>query len=235
LHRRAEGNVWNVVIRIDTDRVRELADEGAQLLEVLPENAFRREHLPGAVNIPLPGLTEDAVAAAGLDPRRATVVYCYDHECDLSARGAALLEAFGFADVYDYVASKVAWLGEGLPVEGTVSPASRAGAIAREVETCSIDESVGALLGRFGPDGLCVVVDRAGTVLGVVRSEVKELDDQATVRTVMQPAPPSVRPSITARELATNMDHDGRSYVLVTSSHGRLFGIVAASDLRGHH
>ena len=65
-------------------------------------------------------------AASSLDPTRSTIVYCYDHECDLSARGARLLEQLGFRDVYDYAGSKTAWLGEGLPVEGEVAPEDRA-------------------------------------------------------------------------------------------------------------
>src|SRR5688572_9755875 len=43
----------------------------------------------------MPELTEER-ARAELDPQRPVVVYCYDTQCDLSARGAALLEAFGF-------------------------------------------------------------------------------------------------------------------------------------------
>src|SRR5690348_11372557 len=96
---------------VNTQEVRQLVADGAQLLEVLPASAYTREHLPGALNIPLPQITTAALDAAGLDARRATVVYCYDHECDLSSRAAALLEAFGFAEVYDYAASKTAWLG----------------------------------------------------------------------------------------------------------------------------
>jgi rhodanese-related sulfurtransferase len=220
---------------VDTQEVQELIEAGAQLLEVLPEEAFRREHLSGAVNIPLPDLTEDAVSASELEPRVATIVYCYDHECDLSSRGAALLDAFGFSEVYDYPGSKTAWLGEGLPVEGTVGASSRAGAVARPVVTCTLDDSVGSLAGRFGIDGLVVVVDHDDVVLGVVRADAEDLGSGTTVRAVMQPGPPSVRPSITAADLAKSMKRDGRSYVLVTTSHGQLIGIVTAADLHGHH
>src|SRR5215207_722988 len=119
----------------ETSGVRALLADGAQAVEVLPPSAWRREHLPGAVNIPLPQLRADAVS--GLDPAKPTVVYCYDHECDLSARGARVLELLGFSEVYDYVASKTAWLGEGLPVEGDVAAADRAGARAVRPPTCA--------------------------------------------------------------------------------------------------
>jgi rhodanese-related sulfurtransferase/CBS domain-containing protein len=221
--------------RADTQTVCELIAAGAQLLEVLPESAFRREHLPGAHNIPLGDLTQGALDASGLDPHRTTVVYCYDHECDLSSRGAALLEALGFSDVYDYPASKTAWLGEGLPVEGTVPAASRAGAIARPLPTCTLDETVRDVKHRFGPDHVCAVVDGEGIVLGIARSDVALLADDTPVRAVMQPGPPSVRPSVTASKLAESMERDGRSYVLVNTSLGRLIGIITPSDLHGHH
>ena len=53
-----------------------LLDADAQLVEVLPEDEYREEHLPGAINIPLKQL--DAETTADLDKRRAIVVYCWD-------------------------------------------------------------------------------------------------------------------------------------------------------------
>jgi rhodanese-related sulfurtransferase len=225
-----------MVQRAETDDVRRLVEAGAQLLEVLPESAFRAEHLPGARNIPLPQMTLEALERAGTAPERPTVVYCYDHECDLSARGAALVEALGFTDVYDYVGSKTAWLGEGLPVEGDVPAATRAGALARKVPTCGLDEQVGDLGDRLpGDDGMCVVVGEGDVVLGLVREEAVGLPASTAVAAVLLSGPPSVRPSITAEELARSMDDDGRWYVLVTTSHGRLLGLVTAADLHGQH
>jgi rhodanese-related sulfurtransferase len=63
--------------RIDHERLRTLLEEGAQLVEVLPEEEYREEHLPGAVNIPLKTL--DAKTTAGLDKGRVVVVYCWDY------------------------------------------------------------------------------------------------------------------------------------------------------------
>lgn len=57
-------------------QLRQLLDEGAQLVEVLPEDEYAEEHLPGAINLPLKLL--DADATAGLDKRKAVVVYCWD-------------------------------------------------------------------------------------------------------------------------------------------------------------
>ena len=220
--------------RASTADVRRLSETGAQLVEVLPPSAYQQEHLPGAVNVPMTELGADAVS--GLDPTRPTVVYCYDHECDLSARGARRLETLGFSDVYDYVASKVAWMAQGLPVEGSIPWSSRAGALAREVATCRVTDRVADLDGVFeGDDRHCVVVDDDNVVLGIVRREVQRLPADTPVRDVMQPAPPTVRPSITASELAQSMDKDHRTYVLVSLLDGTLLGIVRREDLYGQH
>ncbi|MFL5894213.1 MAG: rhodanese-like domain-containing protein [Thermoleophilaceae bacterium] len=61
---------------IDIDRVQELLAAGAQLVEVLPEEEYREERLPGAVNIPLKQL--DASTTAALDRTRPVIVYCWD-------------------------------------------------------------------------------------------------------------------------------------------------------------
>lgn len=59
------------------DRVQELvANEGGQLVEVLPGEEFEWAHLAGAVNLPLKEL--DAEAASVLDPQRPVIVYCND-------------------------------------------------------------------------------------------------------------------------------------------------------------
>jgi rhodanese-related sulfurtransferase len=62
--------------RIENARVRELLAAGAQVVEVLPEEEYREEHLPGAVNVPLKKL--DAETTVDLDKRKAVVVYCWD-------------------------------------------------------------------------------------------------------------------------------------------------------------
>jgi len=66
-----------VPVEIDADGVRRLmSEEGALLLEVLPEDEYREEHLPGAMNIPLKALNAKAVAS--IDRLRPIIVYCND-------------------------------------------------------------------------------------------------------------------------------------------------------------
>ena len=62
---------------IDRDELqRLLADEQAQIVEVLPPDEYDDEHLPGAINIPLKTL--DRETTSQLDRDRPVIVYCYD-------------------------------------------------------------------------------------------------------------------------------------------------------------
>ena len=56
--------------------VKQLLEQGAQLVDVLGADEFEQDHLPGALNIPLKQL--DATTAARLDHNRAVLVYCND-------------------------------------------------------------------------------------------------------------------------------------------------------------
>ena len=64
---------------IDRNEVqRLLRREHAQLVEVLPADAYADEHLPEAINIPLKEL--DQHSTASLDRQRPVIVYCYDSQ-----------------------------------------------------------------------------------------------------------------------------------------------------------
>jgi rhodanese-related sulfurtransferase len=56
--------------------VKQLLDRGAQLVDVLGADEFERDHLPGAINIPLKRL--DGGTVADLDRTRPVLVYCND-------------------------------------------------------------------------------------------------------------------------------------------------------------
>lgn len=68
---------------IDTAGLRRLLDGdrhvGVQLVEVLPTKEYETEHLPGAIHLPLTGLTRRA-AHDTLDRARPVVVYCFDFQ-----------------------------------------------------------------------------------------------------------------------------------------------------------
>jgi rhodanese-related sulfurtransferase len=62
--------------QIDRDGVRHLVDQVAQLVEVLPASEYAEDHLPGAINLPLRRLEQQATQV--LDRQRPVVVYCWD-------------------------------------------------------------------------------------------------------------------------------------------------------------
>jgi rhodanese-related sulfurtransferase len=66
-------------VSIDRDEVRRLiAEEKAQLVEVLPATDYEQEHITGAINIPLKELDERAPRE--LESERPVIVYCNDYQ-----------------------------------------------------------------------------------------------------------------------------------------------------------
>jgi len=63
-------------MQIQREEVRRMVAGVAQLVEVLPAEEYEAEHLPGAVNIPLPQLDRQSIAALRHD--QPVIVYCYD-------------------------------------------------------------------------------------------------------------------------------------------------------------
>ena len=62
---------------IGRERVRQLLDGGAQVVEVLERRQYRLAHLPGAVHLPAWELTRER--ADELDRDQPVVVYCFDN------------------------------------------------------------------------------------------------------------------------------------------------------------
>ena len=61
------------------DGVRRLVqEEGAQLVDVLPREEYKEEHLPGAINIPLKELDREMIARHNRDAP--VIVYCHDYQ-----------------------------------------------------------------------------------------------------------------------------------------------------------
>jgi rhodanese-related sulfurtransferase len=65
-----------MVRNVDRHEVQRLAGEGAQLVEVLPQEEYEEEHIPGAISLPLRRL--EAEASRILDRNRPIVAYCWD-------------------------------------------------------------------------------------------------------------------------------------------------------------
>lgn len=61
---------------VSKEQVRSLIDEGATIIEVLPQEEYSQQHITGAVNIPLKELTPERVQS--FDRSKPIVAYCHD-------------------------------------------------------------------------------------------------------------------------------------------------------------
>jgi len=216
---------------VDRERLRELVDEGALLVEVLPANEYKEDHLPGAISLPLRRLEKEARDV--LDMARPVIVYCWDTACDLSPRAAWRLEALGFQHVYDYESGKVDWMAAGLPTEGTNAEKPRAGEVARrDVPTCRLDDRLGDVQERVRAAGwdACVVVNDERVVLGLLREKELGADPDLVVERAMRPGPSTFRPFVSIEEMARFMEEHNLQNSPITTSDGRLVGLLTRED-----
>jgi peroxiredoxin/rhodanese-related sulfurtransferase len=216
---------------IDRDEVRRLVAQGAQLVEVLQESSYEKEHLPGAINIPLKRL--GAEGASALDSERPVIVYCYDLQCDLSPRAAARLESLGFSQVYDYAAGKADWGSFGLPLEGRRGSATRVGTYARApVPTCGPGTWVGEAreLARQAGTESCLVVGPGGVLVGKLDGSSLAGGGNVLAGTAMRTALRTVRPSFGLDEAVERMRTEGLTSLPVTHSDGVLVGVIRLED-----
>ncbi|MFP4141853.1 MAG: rhodanese-like domain-containing protein [Candidatus Natronoplasma sp.] len=92
------------------------SEEEFQLVHVLPEEEFRKEHIPGSVNIPL---GEIGKRRSELDTDKETIVYCKDFDCDASPKAAKKLEKLGFEKVVDFEGGIDDWKEKGYPIDSS--------------------------------------------------------------------------------------------------------------------
>jgi Mg/Co/Ni transporter MgtE len=150
----------------------------------------------------------------------------------MSPRAAWRLEALGFAEVHDYVDGKLDWLAAGLPTEGTNAGRPRAGGVARaDAPTSRLEEPIERVRERVREAGwdACVVVNDERVVLGLLREEELERP-QGRIEQVMRPGPSTFRPHVPIEEMADFMVAHDLPTSPITSSDGRLIGILRRED-----
>ena len=139
----------------------------------------------------------------------------------------------GFMAVYDYVYGKRDWGSSGLPREGRLTEIPSAGEVARrDVPTCGLDDDLESVRERVRASGwdTCMVVDATGILLGRLgRRPLRETG--GTVEEAMSEGPSTVRPSIGIDALAKRMRDANRTSQPVTTSDGRLVGLVILEDI----
>ena len=209
-----------------------LAEEEAQLVEVLPADEYADEHLPGAINIPLKEL--DHATTGRLDRARPVIVYCYDTQCDMSPRAASRLESIGFEQVYDYTAGKADWGSYGLSLDGDADSSTRVGAHLRtDVPTCRLEDRLPELCRRLDESGweTCFVVNNEGVVLGRIgRAAIRGRQD-LSAEEAMTPGPSTIRPSARLDAVAERMQRQCLTTLPVTTPDGSLVGLITRRDV----
>ncbi|MBJ7277858.1 rhodanese-like domain-containing protein [Marinobacter salarius] len=98
------------ISRDDLKQMNETEHEDFVLINVLPRNAFNREHIRTSISVPVeePSFLEQVEAVTGSKDRK-IVVYCANFKCDASPKAAKKLEDAGFTEVYDYEGGTEDW------------------------------------------------------------------------------------------------------------------------------
>ncbi len=101
-----------------------------------------------------------------------------------------------------------------------------------DVPTCSLQERIGQVRERVSAAGwdTCVVVNDERVVLGLLRSEQLARGHDESVEAVMRPGPSTFRPYIPIEDIAHHMIHHELTSSPITTSDGRLVGLLTVDD-----
>ncbi|MGH2760056.1 MAG: CBS domain-containing protein [Actinomycetota bacterium] len=135
--------------------------------------------------------------------------------------------------MYDYAEGKLDWLAAGLPSEGREASQPSASDVARsDVPTCSLDDTIGEIKARVGTSTIdvCVVVNAANVVLGLLRVEELAGADDTRAEDAMQPGPSTFRPHVPIGEMARYLDEHEMDSAPITTSEGKLMGALFVKD-----
>ncbi len=139
----------------------------------------------------------------------------------------------GFREVYEYQAGKLDWMAAGLPIDGVNAKHPRAGDASRnDVPICALTDRVGDVRSRARAAGwdaaVCVNAERV--VLGLLRSKELDKKDNLLIEQAMRPGPSTFRPYVSITEMADFMVEHELESSPITTSDGRLIGLLLRSD-----
>lgn len=107
---------------LNARQLRRMMDGQAHItvIDVLPREHHEKEHIPGALNIPVKDADFVEQVTQQVDEKIAPiVVYCASRECDLSPTAAKQLDEAGFANVSDFEGGIEEWKAQGYEVAGS--------------------------------------------------------------------------------------------------------------------
>ncbi len=110
------------------------------------------------------------------------------------------------------------WLAYGLPVEKNLQ---------KEFPIARLDDLAGDVRLRLEQAGfsICPVLSEDGVLIGVFEHLNGSIDPSTPVKNVMDPAPTTVRPSVSVDSAMKQLDKSEADELLVTSSDGKLLGL----------
>jgi rhodanese-related sulfurtransferase len=206
-----------------------VGQDRAQLVEVLPAEDYKKEHLPKAISMPLEDLTPEN--AKQLKKDQAVIVYGANYQCDLSARAAWRLESMGFQEVYRYTPGKEDWIASGLETEGTNADRPRLKQYLKtNVQTCLLRDRMQDIQNRRGAHDICVVFNDRNIVMGVIQGDAWNANPLSRASEAMSPGPRTFRPDGDPKEILKELRSKDVDSALITSSDGELLGILRVAQ-----
>ncbi len=91
-----------MIKKIAREELVRMREKGARftLVDVLGKDSYEKEHIPGAISIPLEDIESKAGSLLGKDDT--IVVYCASFICMASTNAAEKLQEMGYKNVLDY-------------------------------------------------------------------------------------------------------------------------------------
>lgn len=106
--------------KIDADGLLDKMDGGGDflLVNVLSNEEFEKQRIPGSINIPVQAQGFEDAAEDILPQEAEIIVYCAGFECRASDTAVKMLEEVGYANLIEYEGGMEDWIEKGNPVEG---------------------------------------------------------------------------------------------------------------------
>ena len=146
-------------------------------------------------------------------------------------------ETLGFTDVYHFRTGKQDWMGAGLPTEGTNTHARAWSTWSGGTYRCapSASGSVTSVIESSPPDGTHASSSaRIGWCSGCSGRMSFKPTPHLVVEPVMRPGPSTYRPFVSVEEMRHTMIERSLEFWPVTTSDGKLVGLVRKQDVGIH-
>lgn len=112
-----------MINKITRDELKELVASGEKfkLVNVLNKESYAKEHIKGAISLPLNEI--DKKAGKRLRKDEKIVVYCASFDCQASTKAAEKLISLGYQNVLDYKGGLADYKEAGFPLQGRLHEA----------------------------------------------------------------------------------------------------------------